>query len=206
MRVIVYDNSNNLYNEELPAGVVMDSQLPDSAITYYAEGFSCQKFDNDIQAEGFLAVLLKDAQVNRDSLKAFLDKNGITYLAGATTQTLISLADAHLFESNYPPLWKEGIDLIKTEDKVLKHNGIWYEVIQPHVTQIGWEPDKTPALFKVPIIPGTIPVFVHPTGAHDVYMKGDKVHFPAISDPVYESLIDNNSWSPVEYAQGWKKL
>ena len=76
MRVIVYDNSQNLYNEELPAGVVMDSQLPDTAITYYAEGFSCQKFDNDIQAEGFLAVLLlKDAESTWDSLKAFLDKN-----------------------------------------------------------------------------------------------------------------------------------
>ena len=206
MRVIVYDNSDNLYNEELPAGVVMDSQLPDTAITYYSEGFSCQKFDNDIQAEGFLAVLLKDAQVNVDSLKAFLDKNKISYAAGATTQTLISLADAHLFESNYPPEWKAGIDLIKTGDKVLLYNGIWYEVIQPHVTQIGYEPDKTPALFKLPIIPGTIPVFVHPTGAHDVYMKGDKVHFPKLTDPVYESLIDNNSWSPTEYPSGWKKL
>ena len=204
MRVIVYDNSDNLYNEELPAGVVMDSQLPDTAITYYSEGFSCQKFDNDIQAEGFLAVLLKDAQVNIDSLKAFLDKNGITYLAGATTQTLISLADAHLFESNYPPEWKEGLKLIKGD--VVKHNGVWYEVIQAHTSQSDWTPDKTPALFAVPIVPGLIPVFVHPTGAHDVYMNGDKVHFPKLTDPVYESLIDYNSYSPTEYPLGWKKL
>jgi hypothetical protein len=50
------------------------------------------------------------------------------------------------------------------------------------------------------------PVFVHPTGAHDVYKKGDRVHFPKISDPIYESLIDNNSWSPNEYSAGWKKI
>ena len=80
-----------------------------------------------------------------------------------------------------------------------------YECIQLHVTYAGYEPPKTPALWK--LIPSeTIPVFVHPTGAHDVYMKGDRVHFPTITDPVYESLIDNNSWSPTEYAAGWKKL
>lgn len=83
--------------------------------------------------------------------------------------------------------------------------GKTYICLQSHQTQKGWEPDKTPALWKL-IQEEEIPVFVHPTGAHDVYMKGDKVHFPTINDPVYESLIDNNSWSPTEYAQGWRKL
>lgn len=86
------------------------------------------------------------------------------------------------------------------------YNGQLYEVIQGHKTQADWLPEGTPALYKKAVMANEIPVFVHPMGAHDVYMKGDKVHFPTASDPVYESLINNNSWSPTEYPAGWKKL
>jgi len=87
------------------------------------------------------------------------------------------------------------------------YNGVKYEVIQAHQTQSDWTPPATlSVLWKLYSEVSDIPVFVHPTGAHDVYMKGDKVHFPTITDPVYESLIDNNSWSPTEYPAGWKIL
>lgn len=39
-----------------------------------------------------------------------------------------------------------------------------------------------------------------PDGAHDAYMKGDKVIYKG---DVYESLIDNNVWSPDVYPNGW---
>ena len=51
---------------------------------------------------------------------------------------------------------------------------------------------------------GEIPVWVQPTGAHDAYNKGDKVHYPSATDPVYESLIDANVYSPEAYPQGWQ--
>lgn len=86
------------------------------------------------------------------------------------------------------------------------YNGQLYEVIQGHKTQADWNPETTPALYKKAVMADVIPVFVQPTEAHDVYMKGNKVHFPTANDPVYESLIDNNSWSPTAYPAGWKKL
>jgi len=49
-------------------------------------------------------------------------------------------------------------------------------------------------------------VWKQPAGGHDAYKKGDKVHFKLITDPVYESLIDANVWSPTTYPAGWKKL
>jgi hypothetical protein len=80
-----------------------------------------------------------------------------------------------------------------------------YEVIQPHMTVVGQTPDLTPALWK--LIPSEeIPVWKQPTGAHDAYRLGAKVHYPTINDPVYESLIDYNVYSPVAYPQGWRKL
>lgn len=86
------------------------------------------------------------------------------------------------------------------------YNGQLYEVIQGHKTQADWLPDATPALYKKAVPADVIPVFVQPTGAHDVYNLGDRVHYPTENDPVYESLINNNSWSPTAYPQGWQQL
>lgn len=52
-------------------------------------------------------------------------------------------------------------------------------------------------------IESTIPEFKQPTGAHDAYHKGDLVLFKGKK---YESLIDNNVYSPEVYAAGWKEI
>lgn len=84
----------------------------------------------------------------------------------------------------------------------IAHEGVNYEVIQGHIAQLGWEPDVTPALFRRMADPGDEwPEFVQPTGSHDCYKKGDKVTFEGKH---YISLIDNNSWSPSAYPQGWQ--
>jgi len=49
-----------------------------------------------------------------------------------------------------------------------------------------------------------ITVWVQPTGAHDAYNIGDKVYYPTELDPVYESLIDANTYSPDAYPAGWQ--
>ena len=64
------------------------------------------------------------------------------------------------------------------------------EVVNPQPT----EPD-TPT--------DNIKDFVQPTGAHDTYAKGDKVRF---NGKVYESVIDNNAYSPSAYPDGWKEI
>ena len=78
--------------------------------------------------------------------------------------------------------------------------------LQSH-TRMHYAPEETPALFLIIEPTGSdYPVWVQPTGAHDAYQIGDKVHFPTINDPVYESLINANVWSPTVYPQGWKEL
>ena len=70
---------------------------------------------------------------------------------------------------------------------------------------VGWEPPNTPALWiEVQEEGGDIPVWVQPTGAHDCYNIGDQVHFPTADNPVYESVINGNVWSPIEYGAGWR--
>ena len=96
------------------------------------------------------------------------------------------------------PKWKK--DLPAKAGDLYRHMDKLYEVIQPHTTQADWAPDVTPALWKPKQPVGVIPDFVKPTGAHDAYMTGDKVLF---NGTVYTSNIDNNTWSPTDYPQGW---
>ena len=96
--------------------------------------------------------------------------------------------------------WRAKEEVVK--DERLYYEGKLYKIVQNHTTQVGWEPDKTPALFTEVAKPGEIPVWKQPTGAQDAYMTGDKVHYPEENDPIYVSLVDNNVWKPDVY--GWE--
>ena len=96
--------------------------------------------------------------------------------------------------------WEPGIGV--TVDERICYGQKLYRVVQAHTTQEGWEPDITPALFTEIAKPGEIPVWKQPTGVQDAYMTGDKVHYPAKTDPVYISTVDNNVWEPGVY--GWE--
>ena len=98
--------------------------------------------------------------------------------------------------------WKPGKDYIV--GKRIRYIDKLYKVNQDHTSQSDWTPDITPALYTEVAKPGEIPVWRQPTGAQDAYNTGDRVHFPTASDPVYESTVDNNVWSPADYPQGWQ--
>lgn len=92
----------------------------------------------------------------------------------------------------------------------LRFNDVLYKVLQDHTSQEGWEPDKTPSLFAKVLVgevnPDTgepeILDWVQPDSTNP-YMMGDKVLFEGV---VYESVMDNNIWSPKDYPQGWMQL
>lgn len=117
------------------------------------------------------------------------------------TTDLLTEEEQVNFYSLYPA-WKPNISVVVGEK--YQHLGLLYKVVQSHNTQLDWEPQDVPALFVRVAAPEEIDVWVQPTGAHDAYQKGDKVHFPTATDPVYESLIDANVWSPTVY--GWVKI
>jgi len=92
--------------------------------------------------------------------------------------------------------WEPGMDLVLNQR--LQHEGKLYKVIQPHISQESWEPDKTPALFTEIAKPGEIPEWKQPTGAQDAYNKGDQVRH---GGQIWESNVNANVWEPGVY--GW---
>ena len=82
-----------------------------------------------------------------------------------------------------------------------------YRCVQAHTSQSDWTPDVAVSLWSAIGIGGDgIPVWSQPTGAHDAYNIGDKVHYPDADSPVYESLIDGNIYSPEAYPAGWREV
>lgn len=89
--------------------------------------------------------------------------------------------------------------------KRVLYNDILYKVIQAHTSQAEWTPVAAPSLFAKVInetIDGSIPEFEQPDSTNP-YMKGNRVLF---NGKVYESLIDNNVYSPEAYPAGWKEI
>lgn len=98
------------------------------------------------------------------------------------------------------PAWAVGVAYSVGER--VQYDGKLYKVVQAHTSQADWTPPTVPALFTEVAKPGEIPVWKQPTGAQDAYNKGDKVHYPTADDPVYESTVDANVWSPDTH--GWE--
>lgn len=76
-----------------------------------------------------------------------------------------------------------------------------YKVVQAHTSQADWTPNTAASLYvAIGLDEQGYPVWSQPTGAHDAYNKGDVVDH---NGTLYESLIDGNVYSPVDYPAGW---
>ena len=112
-----------------------------------------------------------------------------------------SLADDDALEAiELFPVWQTNIDYA-AGDRV-RYGGVLYRCLQGHEAQDTWTPADAPSLWARVLIPdpGEIPEWEQPDSTNP-YMKGDRVRF---AGKIYESLVDNNVWSPADYPAGWK--
>lgn len=108
---------------------------------------------------------------------------------------------------HYGDVVRYGDKLVKSTHRGLNHwkpgtlgfdGRIWTVVGTPDAGDDETEEESDPVSDEA-----DVPDFVQPTGAHDTYSLGDRVRY---NGQVYESLIDNNAYSPDSYPQGWKQL
>lgn len=147
---------------------------------------------------------IEDRSVNMSILNTFVDidarEQSLTKIgkivANQVTDDVVALSIQEFYD-----IWEVGISYCV--GRYITYNDILYKVLTEHTSQTTWTPDVTPSLFaKVLIDPSgeTIPEWVQPDSTN-AYMIGDKVKFEG---NVYESVIDNNIWSPTAYPAGWK--
>ena len=106
--------------------------------------------------------------------------------------------------AEYFPEWSPDSVAYKTGDRV-QYGGKLWKVSSDHTSQATWDPADAHSLFAE-ILPGQSGTPVgewQQPDASNTYSKGDKVTYKG---KTYESTIDNNSWSPEAYPQGWKEV
>lgn len=155
------------------------------------------------------------AKTEADEMKSVLKGMAVTAmmmnLAGSDLEDtkveyqskLATLSDeAAIYVPEIFPLWSGNSKEYKVGDRVT-YNEVLYKVLQAHTSQEGWTPTAAPSLYaKVLTSFDEILDWEQPDSTN-AYMKGDKVRY---NGKVYESLIDNNVWSPIGYPQGWKEV
>lgn len=102
------------------------------------------------------------------------------------------------------PVWQADV-AYKAGDRV-RYEGKLYKVLQDHNSQLDWEPISAPSLFASLLTDEEDPENILPWTQPDstnAYSIGDKVIF---EEEIYESLIDNNVWSPADYPAGWNLI
>ena len=170
--------------------------------------------------EGARLTSPEQTQDEKDNIEALAIKNELQTLA--VNAMMMSLADDDLIETKNTyqtklrsisdgvalkmpelfPHWSGNSKECVVDDKVL-YNNVLYKVLQNHTSQETWTPTSAPSLFaKVLTSEGVILEWEQPSSTNP-YMKGDKVKFKG---KIYESLIDNNVWSPEGYPAGWKEI
>ena len=115
----------------------------------------------------------------------------------------ISLTDEDALEAvQLFPTWSSDQNYEK--DMRVIYEGTLYKCLQTHTSQAAWTPTAAPSLWAKVLIPdeNVIPEWEQPDSTNP-YMIGDKVIFEG---KVYESLINNNVWSPATYPGGWKEI
>lgn len=86
----------------------------------------------------------------------------------------------------------------------VRYGGRIFKVLQTHTSQEDWTPSRAPSLFAEVLTSedGEPQEWVQPSSTNP-YLTGDKVIYNGL---VYESLIDNNVWSPADYPSGWQLI
>ena len=116
----------------------------------------------------------------------------------------ISLNDEDAIQAKelYPQWSGKGVPY-KVDERV-RYEGVLYKVLLAHTSQESWTPIAAPSLFAKVLIPDEdiIPEWEQPDSTNG-YSIGNKVKF---QDKIYESLINNNIWSPAAYPQGWNEV
>ena len=126
---------------------------------------------------------------NARQLRAYIEK------ASASLDDADALNAIELY-----PVWADDVSYV-AGDRV-RYDGVLYKCLQAHTSQPDWTPDAAPSLWAKVLIPDpdVIPEWEQPDSTNG-YSKGDKVKY---NGAVYESLIDNNVWSPDAYPAGWQ--
>ena len=174
--ILRHKESGNMYTGKIYLGI-------NSSIDEYEEV-------RDDAVDERLVLKLEEVDAKEESL----NKIG-KIVANQVTDDKVALTIQEFYD-----IWTIGT-LYKV-GQYITYKDILYKVLTEHTSQENWTPDISPSLFAnvLTSLDGTPQEWVQPDSTN-AYMIGDKVIYEGV---IYESVVDNNIWSPIAYPQGWK--
>ena len=171
---------------------------------WYVKGYAPSRPTEDIYKQN---AVDKKAELKETAVMAMmltLSGSDISQAKNQYTEKLNSITDNEaVYIPEVFPVWSPNSISYKKGQRIF-YNNVLYKVLTEHTSQETWTPENAPSLFVKVIdsINGEIPEWQQPS-ADNAYMKGDRVKFDG---KIYESLLDNNVWSPSAYPAGWKEV
>lgn len=190
---VVYFDEESAETNELESIRNNKNYYETDSITEAIKYFNLYTEDGILKAYTKEEVALDDMGINSEDAPEFREKINLL---------LQKLDDEEAVENTVLfPKWTAGIEY-KKDDKV-RYEGVLYKVLQPHTSLSTWTPNVAPSLFaRVLSEDGQVLPWEQPDSTN-AYMTGDRVWY---NNEMYESLVDNNVWSPEAYPAGWRKV
>ena len=184
-------------------GLIVSFSGNENSETYFA-GDSVQ------DALTYFNMYVKDNQIYiKTNEELALSEAGISTVAEAEqlrqelNEIISEMTDEEAIERPILfPNWKSGKEY--TVNERVRYGGRIFKVLQNHTSQNDWTPSRAPSLFAEILTSETgEPQEWQQPSSTNPYLTGDKVIY---NGQIYESLIDNNVWSPEGYPQGWQLI
>ena len=142
-------------------------------------------------------------KLSMDAMLITLAGGNVAIMQSEYQNVITALSDdvALLIPEVYP-VWSGDGKEYKKEERVI-YNEVMYKVLADHTSQETWTPKDAPSLFAKVIASETEILEWEQPSADNAYKKGNKVKY---NGKVYESLLDNNVWCPVDYPEGWREV
>lgn len=159
--------------------------------------------DRKAQQEAYEAQTTLNA-IQTKATRMMLAGGNVTAAQNEYQVALVNISDdAALKMPDYFPTWDGNGHSYAAGDRVV-YNDVLYKVLQGHTSQSTWTPDAAPSLFAKVLTSTTgEPLPWEKPDSTNPYMTGDRVIFDG---KIYESMQDNNVWSPADYPAGWKEV
>jgi hypothetical protein len=190
---VVYFDEQTTETDELTSIRNNKNYYETDSITEAVKYFNLYTENGILKAYTKEEVALDNMGINSEDAPEFREKINLL---------LQNLDDEEAVENTVLfPKWVAGIEY-KKDDKV-RYESVLYKVLQPHTSLSTWTPNVAPSLFaRVLSEDGQVLPWEQPDSAN-AYMTGDRVWY---NNEMYESLVDNNVWSPEAYPAGWRKV
>lgn len=168
----------------------------------YYESVIASQEDKDAYIESNIALpskkLSKEEAYEVIFKKAQLTKEQVENIYSLILKQFMTLSDEEALQNHFIfPEWQNNLKYNAKEK--IKYNNNLYEVSQNHTSSAERTPDKAPGLYR------RIKINLKDAleWEQKAYDSGDRIKY---GEHIFESLINNNIWSPENFPDSWKLI